>query len=373
MRGRCPATDWYVPNSNHDPYRSNPKGKALRDSRPADALRNTGAPTPTPTRVPLLRLRVVGNQIQNENGDEVILRGLAPVDPLQQAYPDRFGMIDRMWEEDTYQVMSEWGANVVRLPIHPHAWRSLARADALRVLDQAVAWAGKYGMHVMIEFHGGDWPPEEQYTEDTLTSTAEIRQFWDVISSRYADNTVVAFYELYGEPSAGGIWEKTEAERLADWLVWKEYVEELIGVVRANDADKIVIVPGLSYAQDLAFVVEAPIEQENVVYSCHPYPAVYDSVEDWDTHMGEVKSHFPVMVTEFGFNNDSPNWELREDGWEGEGRYGEAIINYLETHGIGWVAWCFSHNWGPLMLKNPDYEPTEAGEFFRAQLQTLNR
>ena len=49
--------------------------------------------------------------------------------------------------------------------------------------------------------------------------------------------------------------------------------------------------------------------------------------------------------------------------------YGNRIIDYLESRGIGWICWVYDPEWGPPMLKSWDtYELTEGGAFFRSAL-----
>jgi aryl-phospho-beta-D-glucosidase BglC (GH1 family) len=50
-------------------------------------------------------------------------------------------------------VIHAWGANVVRLPVHPVAWRARGQSGYFDLLDQALAWATELELHVIIDWH----------------------------------------------------------------------------------------------------------------------------------------------------------------------------------------------------------------------------
>lgn len=319
--------------------------------------------------LPLEKLQVSGNQIINEAGEQTILRGLSPVDPVDQALvEDYMGP----WTEDTYRIMSEWGANIIRLPLHPLAWRVAQLDEALEVLDQTIEWAEKYKMYVIIDFHAIGFPPDNFYDDPVVETTIEeMKEFWQIISTRYADNTTVAFYEIFNEPMRSE--EDKGLPSAEGWDIWKNFCEEIIDLIRQNDPDKIVIVGGLGAAYDLSFVIENPIERANIAYATHIYPpAVW--YKDWDSAFGNTASQYPVIATEIGFNNQDESYELTESAYNGPGGlYRHAIVDYLESHQIGWVVWSFSHVWGPALLSDSSFTPTEAGEYFRERLLELNQ
>ena len=60
--------------------------------------------------------------------------------------------------EDDFRLISKLGFNFVRLPMDYRCWIKDGNWEefdeaALREIDQAVAWGGKYGIHVSINFH----------------------------------------------------------------------------------------------------------------------------------------------------------------------------------------------------------------------------
>jgi aryl-phospho-beta-D-glucosidase BglC (GH1 family) len=163
-------------------------------------------------------------------------------------------------------------------------------------------------MYVIIDFHSAGWFPDNWYLDEGADTTVEEwTGFWKTISSRYANNDVVAFYELFNEPAL--YWETHQYPYPSeDWSTWKGLVENLlINTIRPNDPDKTILVGGLLSAYDLSYVAGAPIADisNNVAYSTHPYPTWIPVFHlGWDTAFGNLSSQYPIFATEYGYGND---------------------------------------------------------------------
>jgi len=304
-----------------------------------------------------------GNRIEDESGDPIVLRGMSSMDPVLKKHSE-WPEWDGVWSADEFAAMSAWGAQIVRLPVHPIGWRDYGEAEALSVLDQTITWAAAQGMYVIIDFHSIGWPPTETYDDSYgdsiyLTSKAEIEDFWRAVSTRYAGDDRVAFYEVYNEPV--NLNSPDHIGSADDWETWRIFVEEVIDVIRTNDPNKPILINGLQWGYDLSFVAANPVNRASVVYGTHPYPHS-DWRIGWDDAFGTLSEAYPVMVTEFGFGN-----EMRESQYSGEGRYRTAIREYLGSKGISWACWAFSPHWTPRLLRKWDgYKPSSSGKFFRS-------
>ncbi len=317
------------------------------------------------------------NKIVDESGNEVVFRGVSALDPVWQYYTaSESGVIP--WSEDYYKTMSEWEVKIVRLPIHPGAWRKYGKNESLLILDKTLELIKKYEMYTIIDFHGIGFPPTEEYEANLLfpgayhSSNEETIDFWNEISLRYKDNKVVAFYEIFNEPVYRNFVDQTyEPPWDEDWVLWKNWAEKIIDQIRVNDPDSVIIVGGLSWAYDLSYVLFKPIERINIVYGTHPYP---DSnwKKTWEDAFGDVKSKYPVFVTEFGFDATNSIGKP-ESAYSGPGRYRDTIKFYLESKNISWTAWVFSSIWEPALLKDRDYTPTEEGQFFKDWLSIKDK
>lgn len=309
----------------------------------------------------LPQLRVEGNRFVDEAGETVVLRGVSFSDP------DRLEKAGQ-WNRAYFEAAKAWNANVVRFPIHPAAWRERGEESFLRLIDQGVAWAGELGMYVIIDWHSiGNLRTGLYQNPMYDTDRIETFRFWRTISARYRGNPVVAFYELFNEP--------TSYNNTLGTLTWddlKVLMEDLIAVVYAHDDTKIPLVGGLNWAYDLTGVRDNPIRYPGVAYVTHPYPQkrAQPWEAQWEADWGFVADRYPVIATELGFMSaDGRGAHVPVIGDE---TYGEAIIGFFERKGISWTAWVFDPVWSPQLIENWTFEPTRQGRFFRDKMLQLN-
>ena len=98
--------------------------------------------------------------------------------------------------------MKSWGANITRFPVHPVAWREQGKENYIKLLDQGIAWAKELGMYVIIDWHSIGNLRTEMYQNDMYETTQkETFEFWRTMAKQYKDNTAVAFFELFNEPT----------------------------------------------------------------------------------------------------------------------------------------------------------------------------
>jgi endoglucanase len=298
-------------------------------------------------------ISVKGNEFVNPEGKEVMFRGLATSDSDKL---ERQGY----WNRKYFEEIKKMGANIVRIPVHPLAWRGRTPKVYLKLLDDAVQWCTELKLYVIIDWHSiGNLEMElfqDPYYETTKKGTYE---FWRTIADHFEGNNTVAFYEIFNEPTRffGRLGSMS-------WDEWKEINEDIIGLIRAYDEETIPLVAGFDWAFDLSSIRDKPINAKGIGYTSHPYPFKRKKPWEpkWDESFGFAKERYPVMVTEFGFDSR----EVEKDEYKD---YGEIIISYLEKRGISWVCWIFDGDWHPAMIKSWDnFELTGSGEFFREAL-----
>jgi hypothetical protein len=306
-------------------------------------------------------LRVEGNRFVDESGRTVVLRGVSFSDP------DRLESVGH-WNREYFEVAKSWGANVVRFPVHPSAWRSRGTEAYLKLLDQGIAWATELGMYVIIDWHSiGNLRTELYFHPRYETTMTETFRFWQTIAERYVGNTTVAFYELFNEP--------TQWNGRLGSLSWEEFrtmMEDIIHVIYAYDRNVIPLVGGLDWGYDLRNVRDQPIAYPNVAYVTHPYPQKRPQPwePEWERDFGLIADDYPIVATEFGFMSaDGPG---AHNPVIGDETYGEAIIGYFDQKGISWTAWVFDPQWSPQLFTGWNFEPTMQGRFFRKKMLELN-
>jgi hypothetical protein len=305
-------------------------------------------------------LHVDGNRIADDQGTTVVLRGIALADPDQL---DR----DGHWDAEHFQKAREWGAQVVRIPVHPQFWRNRGPAAYLALLDQGVAWAEQQGMYVIVDWHSIGDPVSQRYDANYgiyPTSQAETASFWRIIAAHYKDDPGVAFYELFNETTywVGG------ANTGSTWHEWKTLAEGLVDVTRGQGATAICIVGGYDWSYDLRPVAADPVDRVDVAYSVHPYPVKAGETGEtaWQDAFGYLTATHPVFATEFGF--ESTPGTVATGTAAG---YGTHVTDFFASKGISWTVWVFHPTWTPSLIADWSYTPRDPqGVFFRGLLQS---
>jgi endoglucanase len=318
----------------------------------------------------LPEISVSGNTLV-ANDQVIVLRGVNALDPL--ALNRYIGH----WDNDYFAQMSGWGAKVVRLPIHPSEWKNhfydysgtctfplvyQGCRNRITVISQAVSWAADNGMYSIIDWHviGSlvtGYFPDRMYN----TTQAETEDFWRQIATRFKDDTRVAAYELLNEPVTDrNGWQVSESQ----WIAQRNWFEALVDVIRAIDPNKPIICNGLDWGYNLVFAGANPVRRTGIIYGTHPYPV---KALPWDTYFGYLKATYPVLATEFGFQNDGSE-VYDESVYQGGGLYRTDLDTYLETKGIGWMAWNYGPTWAPVLTLDWNYTPSEQGVFYRDKM-----
>jgi hypothetical protein len=338
-----------------------------RDAAPGARAYRDGAET-----LPLIAVK--GNRFVDPSGTPVLFRGVDISDP------DKLEMQGH-WNRDLFVAVKDMGATLVRIPVHPIAWRERTPAAYVALLDQAVGWCTELGMHVIIDWHSIGNLKTGLFQDPMYdTSEQETYGFWRTMARHYAGHHTVAFFELFNEPT-------TYNDQLGSiaWADWKAIVEDEIRIVRAYDPQVIPLVAGFDWAYDLTPLRLSPINAEGIGYTVHPYANKRTKPWEpkWEEDFGFAAAKYPLIATEFGgFAAPAaagaraaappapPAGRGRGRGFRGpDPEYGPAIIKYLESRNISWTVWCFDPEWGPSLLASWDgFKLNASGEFAKAAL-----
>jgi aryl-phospho-beta-D-glucosidase BglC (GH1 family) len=296
------------------------------------------------------------------DGKTIYLKGLNASDPEKL-------FRENHWNKEYLGAMKSWGANVVRFPVHPSAWRKLGKKQYLDLLDQGVRMASELGLYVIIDWHSiGNLRTEQYQSANYFTTRQETLDFWKTIASHYKGNTTVALYELFNEPT-------TMNGKLGEcsWPQWKQLVEEMIAVIRENGSQAIPLVAGFNWAYDLTQVEKDPVSAPGVAYVSHPYPMKREKPWEakWTADWGFVAKKYPVVLTEIGFCG--PDEKGAHVPVISDESYGDAITRYCEENGISYVVWVFDPQWAPMLIKDWQFTPTRQGQYFKGALQQAGK
>ena len=310
----------------------------------------------------LQRISVQGNSFVNQKGDTLVFRGMSSSDP------DKLEL-DGQWNTRYFDEIQDWGANVIRFPVHPSRVRNRGFSEYLELLDEGIKWAGERGIYVIIDWHSIGNIETGIYLLDMYNTTKkETYNFWKAIAERYGKNNTLAFYEIFNEPT-------TNANKFGtlEWESWKNFNKEIIGIIRANGGEGIPLIAGFNWAYDLTPVKWSPVEMEGIGYVSHPYPQKREKPweEKWTADWGFVKKNYPVILTEIGFcGPEDPGAHIPVISDES---YGVAITEYCDSRQISFVAWVFDKDWAPNMFTDANFTPSRQGRFFKEKFKGYSR
>ncbi|WP_158100660.1 glycoside hydrolase family 5 protein [Neiella marina] len=313
-------------------------------------------------------IRIDGNQFVDQQGQPFFFRGLNIADP------DKL-VRDGQWSQALFKEIADWGANTIRIPVHPIAWRQKGKQWYFDRLDEAVIWANSYDIYLILDWHSiGN--VEDGFFQHPMyqTSLVETRNFWADMALRYRDVPTMAVYELFNEPTVNymGV-----ANGLGDieWDDWLAFLESNIDLIRAYDDKVIPLVAGFNWAYDLRPFAKAPVRRPNVAYAAHPYPmkaqpkqrTKANMFKAWEQVWGFMADDYPIIATEIGW--------VQADGYGAhvpvidDGSYGPMFTEYANNKGLSWCVWVFDPDWGPTMIHDWQFTPTEQGAFFKQVMQ----
>jgi aryl-phospho-beta-D-glucosidase BglC (GH1 family) len=148
--------------------------------------------------------------------------------------------------EDDFKWIHELGFNFVRLPMDYRIWIknddwTQFNEDALREIDQAVEWGGKYGIHVCLNFHRAPGysvaqPPEKTNLWTDPEAQRVFALHWATFAKRYKGIPPERLsFDLVNEPPD------------IDPAVHAKVMTQVVEAIRKEDPKRLIIVDGRSY------------------------------------------------------------------------------------------------------------------------------
>ncbi len=228
-------------------------------------------------------LRVQGADLVDQNGEKFQLYGMST---------HGLSWFPQYVSYETFLTLrDDWNTNCVRLAMYTAEYNGYCTGgdkEQLKTLVQnGVDYATELGMYVIIDWHVLNDQDPNVYKEEAKT-------FFDEMSSIYADyNNVI--YEICNEPNGYASWDSV-----------KNYANEVIPVIRANDNDAIIIVGTPTWSQDIDKAAASLLEHDNILYALHFYAGTHK--DDLRNRLDTCASNgLPIFVSEFGTCDASGN------------------------------------------------------------------
>lgn len=309
-------------------------------------------------------LSTSGTQIENDSGENVLLRGIGLGGwMLQEGYmmnsngaadtqhEFKAQLIELIGEEETQNFYDNWldnfltesdiellansGYNSVRVAMHynlftlpiqeepvqgEHTWLS----KGFDMIDDLLDWCEANQIYLILDLHaapGGqgydaaisDYNSSLPSLWESDLNKSKTVALWGQLAERYKDEPWIGGYDLINEPN----W------NLATYELRNLYVQ-ITNAIRAVDTNHIIFIEGNWFAND--FTGLTPPWDNNLVYSFHKYWTYND--------VGSIS-----WVLDLQNQYNVPLW-CGESGENSNVWYTDAI-KLFEDHNIGWSWWPF--------------------------------
>lgn len=347
----------------------------------------------------LVRLVVSGRQIvAGPSAEPLRLRGVNR-SGLEYAEPGTQGFLDSagISESEIAWMVSEWGANVIRVPF-TQDWvlrgrGTLPPSAYLDAIDHVIYWAARAGAYTMLDLQwlDADVPcgrnADGSFNRVPSLPNTDSMVVWSTLAERYRDEPAVLF-DVFNEPhdplpddptALEGIDEAGHVfplpARRVSMAEWQPWARHLVRAIRRVHAQSLIFVSGVNWAYDLRGMPLTMAEDSNdvfpnLVYSTHVYPWCgafsergrrrfpFATSPSWGEAFGRLSRTVPVFVAEWGGGPEHVRW-------------GETLIRYLRRLDIGWAAWSWSDY--PRLVVNAqaqEWDPTDFGRLVRRALNS---
>ena len=320
-------------------------------------------------------LRTEGQDIVDENGEKVFLKGVGLGNwLLPEGYMWKFGAegdrprriekivsdligkekANKFWldfrryyiTEADIKRIGEVGFNSVRPALNARRFLSEGEDacyvdEGFELLDNLIKWCRKYGIYVIIDMHGApggqtgtnidDSPNNEPELFMDARNQERLINLWVKIAERYKDEKTVAAYDLLNEPLPH---RTGAAEKYKDHL--EPLYKRITEAIRRVDSRHMITLEGADWSNDWSVFTE--VFDDNVFYQFHYYcwdrPDNLKSVSQFLE--GRERLGTPIWVGETGEKGNAIYW---------------GTTQYFEANNIGWSFW----PWKKMDTKNTPY------------------
>ena len=353
-------------------------------ARAAAAARSATKPAP--------QLHVSGSHLVNAAGQRVVLHGVDRSGGEYMCVEGR-GIWQGPMNQAAVTAMKAWDINAVRVPLNEACWngqsyveRQYRGARYRRAVESYVRLLNRNGIVAILDLHwsNGRFSPKPTGVPPVCTVSAAICQkpmpdarqsvpFWASVARAFKGNNAVIF-DLFNEPYPNYVDGATWGEA---WHCWRyggtctgiDYrvagMQTLIRTVRSTGATNVIMVGGISSANDLdGWLTHEPSDPDhNLAASWHSYSfSSCVTLACWVKDVSPVIARVPVIAGEIGENDCADT-------------YIEPLMAWLDLSGTSYLAWTWNANshcaGGPSLISSFSGTPTAYGQGYRAPLRSI--
>ena len=251
------------------------------------------------------QLSVQGTQLVDKNNNPIVLRGMS------------FGwhsMWPRFYNEKAVDwLRKDFNCNVVRAAMGIELGKMAYLKEpqfSKDKIEAVIKGAIKSDIYVIIDWHSHN------------INLEEAKLFFAEMSQKYGKHPNI-IYEIFNEPD------------YESWPEIKDYAEEVIKVIRENDANNIILIGSPRWDQDVHLPAADPIKgYDNLMYTMHFYAATHGK-ELRDRTDEAIKNGLPIFISESAGMEATGDGPLDYKAWQ-------EYIDWMEERKLSWITWSVS-------------------------------
>lgn len=259
--------------------------------------------------------------------------------------------------ESDLRLISSWGANCIRLPLHYKIFENKPyqyNDGSLKFIRKVLRWADNYNLKVILDLHAAcgcqncDWHADSK-GKALLWENEKFRMrtyaLWEYLAANLKDEKALYGYDILNEPVI-------DRKRVG---IVKAFYRHLIKSIRRIDTKKVIFLEGNIWGQEIDFLKD--LLSDNIAVSIHTYlplnftfnfrrnykyPGLIDNVY-WDKNAVSryldryrrfsSKNKVDIYVGEFGVNYRGNKY--------GELVWLDDILSMFEKFGFSWTYWTY--------------------------------
>ena len=251
------------------------------------------------------QLSVQGTQLVDKNNNLIVLRGMS------------FGwhsMWPRFYNEKAVDwLRKDFNCNVVRAAMGIELGKMAYLKEpqfSKDKIEAVIKGAIKSDIYVIIDWHSHN------------INLEEAKLFFAEMSQKYGKHPNI-IYEIFNEPD------------YESWPEIKDYAEEVIKVIRENDANNIILIGSPRWDQDVHLPAADPIKgYDNLMYTMHFYAATHGK-ELRDRTDEAIRNGLPIFISESAGMEATGDGSLDYKAWQ-------EYIDWMEERKLSWITWSVS-------------------------------
>ena len=279
-------------------------------------------------------LTVDGSRLLNQHKEEVQLKGVSS---------HGIQWFGELYNKQSIEKLKAMGTNVFRVAMYtnPDDDGYVTNRELKNKVFELIDACIELDMYVIVDWHILNDNKPTMYQTDA-------KEFFNEVSAKYQGKPNV-IYEICNEPNGDADWENDV----------KGYAEDVIGTIRDNSPNALVIVGTPGWSREMVAVANSPLGFANVVYAVHFY-AGSDNITLRNRIDDFREKGFAVFVSECGMTDASGDGRIYEEAF---GRW----VDYLEKNKISWVYWSFSNKDEASAMLRPEYQDGDNLEEFLSE------